>query len=146
MNVAEYFKLIELRSGYVITAVAVLVGLLVLRRVLIAVRRRRPAVIHPKLARYAGRSEAEINAELEAARKIAATSSTGAVAGYRIVRQIEAVFAEGFRSPEEAVTALKANASRKGANALINLSPQRTAAGRCSAQADAVIVEPESTG
>jgi uncharacterized protein YbjQ (UPF0145 family) len=42
------------------------------------------------------------------------------------------------------VTALKAQASRRGANALINLSQERTAAGRCSAQGDAVVVKPET--
>ncbi|HEY3245568.1 MAG TPA: hypothetical protein VGM03_19670 [Phycisphaerae bacterium] len=135
-----------LDQKYLIAAATLLVLFLLLRRIRWSVRRRRPAVINPKLAKYAGRSEAEINAELEAARKIIATSSTGQIAGYRMVRQIEAVFVEGLRTSEEAVLALKAAAARRGANALINLTQQRTTAGRCAAQGDAIYVQPEETG
>jgi uncharacterized protein YbjQ (UPF0145 family) len=127
-----------------IAVVLLLVLLIVMRRVRWAVRRRRPAVINPKLAKYAGRSEAEINADLEAAAKIIATSSTAQIAGYRMVRQIEAVFVENHRTSEEAITALKATAARRGANALINLTQQRTTAGRCAAQGDAIYVQPET--
>jgi uncharacterized protein YbjQ (UPF0145 family) len=117
--------------------------LFLLQRILLAIRRRRPAgPLHPKLAAYAGRSDAEIEKDREDAGKVIATSSTGRIAGYELVRQIEATFVEGYRTPEEAVSALKAQAGRKGANAIINLSQQRTAAGRCTAQGDAVCVQP----
>ncbi len=75
------------------------------------------------------------------AEKIISTSSTERVAGYDIVQQVEAVFVEGFRTPEEAIEGLKASASLKGANAVINLRYDRTAAGRCSASGDAVVVK-----
>ena len=82
------------------------------------------------------RRRAEVRRTLEAveikqreveqfAQQIIATSSTAKIAGFLLVRQIEAVFAEGQRSPAEAVDLLKALAARKGANALINLASQR---------------------
>lgn len=122
--------------------VAVLAGLVLLRRVLRGLRRRRPAQIHPKLAKYAGRSEADIEADRIAAQNVIATSSTSSLAGYDIVRQIEAVFVEGHRAPQEAVQALRAAAGRLGANAIINLAQERTTAGRCTARGDAVLVRP----
>jgi len=64
------------------------------------------------------------------------------VAGFEVVRQIEATFVEGYRTPGEATLALKAAAARHGANAIIHLAQQRTAAGRCTAQGDAVLVRP----
>ena len=77
------------------------------------------------------------------AKRIIATSSTGTIAGFVLVRQIEAVFAEGQRSPADAVELLKALAAQKGGNALINLASQRLASGKCVANGDAVIVRPE---
>ncbi|MGD8453943.1 MAG: hypothetical protein PVJ57_19175 [Phycisphaerae bacterium] len=74
------------------------------------------------------------------AEHIIATSSTGSIAGFTIIRQIEAVFAEDQRSPAEAVEMLKALAALKGANALINLGSQRLPTGKCVASGDAVIV------
>ncbi len=125
----------------------VLLVLLALQRLFRAIRLRRPAkALHPKLQAYAGRSAADIEEEGRMASRVIATSTTGAVAGYEIVQQIEAVFVEGYRSPQEASVALKAEAGRRGANALINLSQQRTAAGRCSAHGDAVRVQPKLTG
>lgn len=105
-------------------------------------RRAEPPRLHPKLQAYAGRSEAEIEADRQQAAKIIATSSTGTVAGYEILRQIEAVYVDGYRTPQDATEALKAVAGRRGANALVNLSQQRTAAGRCTAQGDAVRIRP----
>lgn len=125
-------------------AVGVLFALVVVQRVRRALRRRRAPRVHPKLAKYGGRSEEQINADLEASRKIIATSSTGVVAGYKIVQQIEAVFVDGSRSPDDAILALKATAGRRGGNAIINLSQQRTAAGRCTAQGDAVVLRPQA--
>ncbi len=129
---------------FLVVITAVLLLLIVVRRAYDRVRRRRPVNLHPRLQAYAGRSEAEIEAERREAEKIIATSSTGAVAGYEIVQQIEAVFQDGHRTPQEAVWALKAAAGRMGANAVINLSQQRTAAGRCTAQGDAVRVRPRA--
>ncbi len=82
--------------------------------------------------------------ELEqAAGRIVATSSTGTIAGYRVVRQIEAVFCDGQVSPVRAVTVLKAMAAEKGANALINLSGEQLPSGKYVARGDAVIIRPE---
>ena len=58
------------------------------------------------------------------------------------MQQIEAVFVDGYRETGAAIEGLKAEAGLKGANALINLTQQRTTAGRCQASADAVIVRP----
>lgn len=104
-------------------------------------RRRKPAPLHPKLQPYAGRTDADVASERALAAGVIATSSTPTVVGYEMIRQIEAVFVEGHRSPNDAVTALKALAVSKGANAIINLSQSRTAAGRCTAQGDAVVVK-----
>ena len=55
----------------------------------------------------------------------------------------------GFRerhwvTPEEAMVALKAAAAQLGANALVNVQSERSAAGRCTASGDAVIAEKRS--
>ena len=123
--------------------VVVLLVMLLLQRTWHRVRRRRkPAPLHPRLQAYAGRTESDLEAQRTLAAGIVATSSTPTAAGYDLIRQIEAVFVEGHRTPDDAVTALKALAVRKGANAIINLSQSRTAAGRCTAQGDAVLVRP----
>lgn len=140
---ADLFGIPWLSQERLIWITAILLGLLVIQRILRAIRRRRPAKLHPNLQKYGGRSDEEQNADLDASLKILATSSTPTVAGYKIVRQIEAVFVDGCRAPTEAITALKAAAARRGANAVINLSQQRTAAGKCSAQGDAVVVQAE---
>ncbi len=75
------------------------------------------------------------------ATRILATSSTGTIAGFEVVRQIEAVFADGQRSPAAAVELLKALAAQRGANALIHLKGQRLPDGKCVASGDAVIVQ-----
>lgn len=77
--------------------------------------------------------------------RIIATSSTPAIAGFTLVRQIEAVFTDGHPSPAKAVETLKALAAQKGANALINLDGERLPNGKCSARGDAVIVRPSET-
>ena len=56
---------------------------------------------------------------------------------------LEAVFVEGHRSPQEAMQALRAAAGKLGANAIINLTHERTTAGRCTASGDAVLVRPK---
>ncbi len=101
--------------------------------------RRKPR-IHPRLQKYAG-PDAEFAQKRRAeAGNILATSSTEKIAGYDIKEQVEAVYVDGFRRPEEAVEGLKAVAAMKGANAVINLKHERTAAGKCSANGDAVVV------
>ena len=128
---------------------AVLFALVVLQRLLGGVarlvRRRKTAPLHPKLQKYAGINEADVQAEREAAAGIIATSSTGAIPGYEIVRQVEVLFVEGRRSQGEAIVALKAAAVQRGANAVINLGQEHTAAGRCTARGDAVVVRPTDT-
>lgn len=131
-------------NRFLLVGVVVTLGLLaLLQRIIGGLRRRsRPTKLHPKLQAYAGRSADDIEAERIEAEKIIATSSTNEVAGYEIRQQIEAVFVDGLRTPREAVTALKAEAGRKGANAVINLTQSRTSAGRCTAQGDAVLIRP----
>ena len=130
-------------------AVVALIVLVFLQRVLggirRVVRRRKAPKLHPKLQRYAGKTDADIEADRVAAENIIATSSTGTIAGYDMVRQIDAVFVEGHRSQAEAIAALKAEAGRRGANAIINVQQQHSAAGRCSAQGGAVLVHPSGS-
>jgi len=76
------------------------------------------------------------------ATRIIATSSTNTIAGFTIVRQIEAVFTDGHAAQSQAVQALKAEAAEMGANALINLISERPPSGKCVARGDAVIVRP----
>ena len=76
------------------------------------------------------------------AARILATSSTGTIAGFTLVRQIEAVYTDGHPSPNKAVQVLKAQAAEKGANAVINLVGERLPSGKCQAHGDAVIVRP----
>ncbi len=132
-----------LDRDFLVPALAFAAGLLFVlwgwRRVRRWQRRRQPALLNPKLARY-GDSEDVARARREEAQKITATSSTSNIAGYDIVEQVEAVFVDGFRRPEEAVEGLKAAAAMKGANAVTNVQTTRTPAGKCSAQGDAVVV------
>ncbi len=129
-----------------IAAVVILVALVVLQKLLGGavrlMRRRKTGPLHPRLQKYGGQSDRDLAAEQSDAAKILATSSTGSIAGYEIVRQVEAVFVEGLRSQSEAITALKAAAARRGANAVINVTQEHTAAGRCTAKGDAVLVKP----
>jgi hypothetical protein len=73
---------------------------------------------------------------------IIATSSTASIAGYTIIRQVEAVFTDGHPSPGKAVAVLKATAAQMGANAVINLNSVRPPSGKCVAHGDAVVVRP----
>lgn len=141
---------LENNRSLLLIIVAALVALLVLQRLtrfigrlFRAVRRRgKPATLHPKLQSYGGHSDEELESDRVTAAGIIATSLTATVAGYEIVRQVEAVFVEGYRTPNDATNALKAAAVRRGANAIINLLQQRTSAGKCAAQGDAVCIEP----
>lgn len=88
---------------------------------------------------YLQKQQAEVE---RLAGKIIATSSTGSITGFEIVRQVEAVFTDGHATPRKAVERLKARAAEKGANALINLNSARPPSGKCLAHGDAVIVRP----
>ncbi len=103
-------------------------------------------------ARAAARRRAELHQRFESVRlqqeeikhfagQIVATSSTTRIAGYAIVRQVEAVVSDGKPSSIAAVELLKALAAQKGANAVINLQTQQTPAGKWIASGDAVVVK-----
>lgn len=145
----EWFSFIpEAYRRWVWIGLAVLIALLVLQKIRYHVdrwlHRRREPLIHPRLQRY-NVDHAELLAQQrEQAKGIVATSTGNRLAGYRIIRQIEAVYQDGHRTPEEAITALKAAAVEHGANALLNVKTERTAAGKCAASADAVQVAPLS--
>ncbi|MCC7291671.1 MAG: hypothetical protein IT449_06390 [Phycisphaerales bacterium] len=131
---------------YLLGLVCVLVAFWLTRKGLRFIRRRRPAKLHPKLQRY-GDASADASSPLDlAARRhaeaarIVATSSTAEITGYDIIEQIEAVYVDGFRKPEEALEGLKAVAAMKGANAVIRVRQERSAGGRCTASGDGVVV------
>jgi hypothetical protein len=128
-------------NEWVLPLLAGLTGLLLIswgvRRVRAARRRRRPPQLHPKLAKYGGHEEVAAQRRREAQR-IVATSSTSSIAGYRILRQIEAVFVDGFRRTDEAIEGLKAVAAMKGANGVINVRHQAAPNGKYEATGDAV--------
>lgn len=135
---------------YLYYALGALIGFLILRRIWRGIRRAirsaRPPQIHPSLQKY-NVDYAELDRKRrEAAVGVVATSTGNRLAGFRIVRQVEAVFVEGFRTPDEALTALKALAVERGANALLNVRTERTAAGRCSASGDAIVAAPIPPG
>lgn len=128
--------------------VALLVLVLVVwiyRKLRRLVRKRRPPQLHPLLRKYGegyGEPDEALTAKRRAeAAKIVVTSSLPTIVGYEIVEQVEAVFVDGFRRPEEALEGLKAVASMKGANAVTNVSHERGANGRCAARGDAVVIE-----
>lgn len=108
------------------------------RRLRRSIRARRPAKLHPRLQKYGIDPEEAARERRELAAAIEATSSSDRLTGYEIVEQIEAVFVEGFRTPAEATDGLKAAAAQRGANAVINVRQERSAAGRCTASGDAV--------
>ncbi|GJM24208.1 MAG: hypothetical protein DHS20C16_06230 [Phycisphaerae bacterium] len=110
-------------------------------------KRRSTPKIHPRLQKYQPSQDDFAAKRREESAKIIATSSGESLVGYRIVRQVEAVFVDGFRRPEEAVEGLKAVAAMKGANAVLCVRHEPIGSGRYSASGDAVIVEsiePES--
>ena len=135
-------------SGWKAWALGAVVALLFVRWMYRKARRayfHRHPRIHPKLRKYSGELD-QPSEELTAKRRVEAehiitTSSTAHITGYEIVEQVEAVFVDGFRRPEEAVEGLKAVAAMKGANAVTNVKHERTASGKCNASGDAVIVQ-----
>ncbi len=143
----EYFERIpvEVRPWVILGAAAVLM-LIILRLLWSAlwrrIRRSRSPTIHPNLQKY-NVDHAELDRRRrKSAQAIVATSTGARLAGYHIVRQVEAVFVEGFRTPDDAMIALKADAADRGANAIVNVRTDRTAAGKCTASGDAIIVAP----
>lgn len=149
LNWQEWIDRIPLPEPYrrwALYALAVLVAYVILRRVvggmMRAVRRSRPPTIHPKLQKY-NVDHAELDRKRrELAAGVVATSTGNRLAGFRMVRQVEAVFVEGYRTPEDAILALKAAAVERGANAILNVRTDRSVAGRCTASGDAVVVAP----
>ena len=141
---SSWFDAGDWRIRLLVVLIALTVVGVVLRRLRRFIRRRRRPTIHPKLQKY-GEGYGEPSAELAAQRRseaarIVATSSTAVIAGYEIVEQVEAVFVDGFRRPEEALEGLKAAAAMKGANAVSNVRLERAASGKCSAAGDGVVV------
>lgn len=95
-----------------------------------------------ELRRARARTEAQQQELMRLANQIVATSSTDTIVGYRVVRQIEAVFADGQPTAARAVEQVKAQAALRGGNALVNLASERAPGGGCGARGDAVVVEP----
>lgn len=142
---------LDLEPWKIIAFFSLLMGWWLIRKIQLFIRRRRPARIHPKLQKY-GQHYDEPDEKLTAQRrmeaeKILATSSSNTIAGYDLKEQVEAVYVDGFRRPEEAIEGLKAVAAMKGANALTNVNQNRTPEGTCAADGDAVIVQkkPDTT-
>ena len=102
-------------------------------------RRRPPPTIHPSLQKYNIDYTKQTKEQQKRAAAIVATSTGNRLAGYRIVRQVDAVFVEGYRTPQEAIVALKALAAECGANAILNVKTDRTSAGKCTASGDAIV-------
>ena len=136
----------------VIVAVLLGAGIVVVLTIVARIwRRSREAVSdrrrRAELRRQRGYLEIQQQEMERLAGRIIATSSTATIAGFRIVRQIEAVFTDGHPSPSKAVEYLKAAAAGKGANAVINLHSARPPSGKCLAHGDAVVIQPdEQTG
>ncbi|MHC5108600.1 MAG: hypothetical protein ACYTHJ_01830 [Planctomycetota bacterium] len=125
-----------------IAAMVLAVLAFMLRRLARMFRPKRRPSLHPKLQQY-GEPDPELVAKRRAeAERIIATSSTDAIAGYEIVRQIETVFVDGFRKAEDALEGLKATAAMKGANAVSNVRHERGNRGKWTAAGDALVIRP----
>ncbi len=131
----------ELQWKIVVAAAVVLAAIWTVLRIRRWLRRKQPPKIHPKLQKYQPSHDDFAAQRHEESQKIIATSSGESLVGYRVIRQVEAVFVDGFRRPEEAVEGLKAVAAMKGANAVLRVRHEPIGSGRYSASGDAVIVE-----
>ena len=120
---------------------AIAVGLKLLQLIVRYVRSMRPPQLHPKLQKYAGDEDPSVRRRRLLAAQIVATSSTAEIPGFNIVRAIDAIYIDGFRTPAEALEGVKAAAAEKGGNAVINVRHERNPLGRCSASGDVVLVE-----
>ncbi|MHC4441223.1 MAG: hypothetical protein ACYTF1_14265 [Planctomycetota bacterium] len=145
IDINHWLNLLQEYRPWLILGVIVLLVLIILRgiwrRVSRMLRRLRPARIHPSLQKYNVDYTKQTREQKERAVVIVATSMGNRLAGYRIVKQVDAVFVEGYRTPEEAMVALKATAAERGANALLNVRTDRTSAGKCTASGDAVVAD-----
>lgn len=145
VNLSEWLNL----SGWRGPALAVVAGGLILlwlsRRLGKFIRSSRPVRFSEKLQPYAEGvaplDESVVAQRRSEALKIVATSSKDNIVGYEIVEQVEAVYVDGFRRPEDALEGLKAAAAMKGANAVINLRHERSASVKFAASGDAVMVK-----
>ena len=127
----------------IVVGAVVVIALSLLGRVFGGRREAKRSARRAAELRKQGRFLEVQQAELERlAGRIIATSSTASIAGFEVVRQIEAVFTDGHTTPNKAVEHLKASAAEKGANAVVNLHSARPPSGKCVAQGDAVIVRP----
>jgi hypothetical protein len=140
------FRMPDMGDPMVILSVAAAAALLLLLITQRVIRGAREARRHAERAREIRQARGYLymqQQELERlAGRILATSSTGSIAGFDIVRQIEAVYTDGHISPVKAIEVLKAVAAEKGANAIIHLVSERAPAGKCGAHGDAVVVRP----
>lgn len=113
--------------------------------VLWLIRRRRDAIAAARRREeYRQQFEASQQQQQETARlatRIITTSSQATIAGFEIIRQIEAVMTDGHTSPTKAVESLKAVAAQKGGNAIINLISEKEPGGKYFARGDAVMVK-----
>ncbi len=141
---ASWFDLSDWRVKAFLILLASLFVLWVFRRLRHAIRRMRPPKLHPKLQKYGANygepTPAMLAQRRKEADKILATSSTPTITGYEVTEQIETVFVDGFRRPEDSLEGLKAAAAMKGANAVTNVRHERNASDKLSASGDAVIV------
>ena len=96
------------RIGVLCALVALLVTIRLLRRAGRWWRGRRPARLNPKLQAFGDPDERLVAERRKQAATILATSSTGSIPGYHLIEQIEAVYVDGFRRPDEAIEGLKA--------------------------------------
>lgn len=140
---APFLRGFDTTTQMIILAALLLVLLVIVVSVVNRLRAAASNAAHRRRVRHSLKAVEQARAEEHAlAQQIVATSSTSEIRGLEIVRQIEAVFTDGHKSPPQAVEALKAQAARRGGNALINLQSQRLPTGNCVAQADAVVVKP----
>jgi hypothetical protein len=120
------------------------VGLVVLVIVLRILGRLRAGWAAARLRAEWRRGREELQQQQEDIHKLAqqieATSSTARIAGYLILRQVEAVCTDGRTSSSAALERLKALAAEKGANGIINVQTQQAPSGKWVASGDAVVL------
>ena len=139
--IGKVFEGLGWGGGIAVVAIALAIVIWLLSRFFRMFRRRRPPGLHPKLQQYGGMDPAFMAKRHAEASRILATSSTGEITGYTIIRQVEAVFVDGFRRAEDALEGVKAAAAMKGANGVTNVRHERGNMGRWSAAGDAVVIQ-----
>jgi uncharacterized protein YbjQ (UPF0145 family) len=127
------------------TIVYAALGLIILVIVLRIFGRRREAARWARRQAELRETQQSLRLRQEEIKKLAdqiwTTSSTHRVAGFTIVRQVDAVFTEGKASSVAAMDLVKALAARMGANAIINLETRQGPNGKWYANGDAVVVK-----